>query len=565
MNLTLEIISPNGQSLGAARRKVFGVEGGRIGRSPECEWVLANPYVSRHHATIRWISGTYYVESTGENGVAVNSPQAMLPQLERRALKHGDRLYIDEYEVAVGLGSVTAEAAPTPAYSAPGAHVFAPSDDPFDLSPTAVPAPALVTDPFQPTNDELDPLKQLKGRPPASAVTAPRADAAWNHTPGVSDHFSPPPVPAPAQAIPDDWDKTTFGRPKVSPQAASTAARPETVSSPGSVTIPDDWDKTTFGRGKQTPAAAPAPTAAASAHADATVAPTCAAPEPVTRASVPTPLGGAPRPSSQKMSPMPGQAPSAGVVSASLAELVPGVSAGHSAAAQPTPVLPSMAPTPAGVATSTPRPASQRVQSGTDSSGFDIASVLRAAGVDLASVPPETAGALGLILRSVVQGVIEVLQARAEIKNQFRLPLTRVKTAENNPLKFSVNAEDALNSLLGRRNPAYLPPVEAFEDAFNDIRFHQLAMLAGMRAGFEHVMSRFDPEQLQKVFDKQVKRGGLLSMSSKSRYWELYGEQFRELSGDPDETFRRLFGEEFADAYEKQLDALKRSRGSPQR
>jgi type VI secretion system protein ImpI len=37
------------------------------------------------------------------------------------------------------------------------------------------------------------------------------------------------------------------------------------------------------------------------------------------------------------------------------------------------------------------------------------------------------------------------------------------------------------------------------------------------------------------------------------------------LIGDPDETFRRLFGEEFADAYEKQLDALKRSRGSPQR
>ena len=73
------------------------------------------------------------------------------------------------------VGSVTAEAAPTPAYSAPGAHVFAPSDDPFDLSSAAPsPAPALVTDPFQPTNDELDPLKQLKGRPPASAVTAPK-------------------------------------------------------------------------------------------------------------------------------------------------------------------------------------------------------------------------------------------------------------------------------------------------------------------------------------------------------------------------------------------------------
>ena len=92
MELTLEVVSPNGQALGPARRKVFGPEGGRIGRAPDCEWVIANPYISRHHATVRWISGTYYIESTGENGVAVNSPQALLPQRERRALRNGDRI-----------------------------------------------------------------------------------------------------------------------------------------------------------------------------------------------------------------------------------------------------------------------------------------------------------------------------------------------------------------------------------------------------------------------------------------------------------------------------------------
>jgi type VI secretion system FHA domain protein len=172
---------------------------------------------------------------------------------------------------------------------------------------------------------------------------------------------------------------------------------------------------------------------------------------------------------------------------------------------------------------------------------------------------------LGVILRSVVQGVIEVLQARAEIKNQFRLPVTRVKTVENNPLKFSVNAEDALGSLLGRRSPAYLPPVEAFEDALNDIRYHQMAMLAGMRAAFEHVLSSFDPEQLQELFDKRVKRGGLLSMGGKARYWELYSEEYRELSADREAAFRRLFGEEFASAYEKQLEDLKRSQARARR
>jgi type VI secretion system FHA domain protein len=193
-------------------------------------------------------------------------------------------------------------------------------------------------------------------------------------------------------------------------------------------------------------------------------------------------------------------------------------------------------------------------------SAFDVDAFLRNAGIDPASVAPETAAAMGQVLRSVVQGVIDVLHARSEIKNQFRLPVTRVKSTENNPLKFSVNAEDALNSLLGKRNTAFMPAIHAFDDAFDDIRFHQLAMLAGMRAGFESLLQRFDPAAMQELFDRQIKRGGLLSMASRTKYWEMYSETFAELTKDQDEAFRRLFGEEFARAYEDQLDRLKQSR-----
>jgi type VI secretion system protein ImpI len=165
-------------------------------------------------------------------------------------------------------------------------------------------------------------------------------------------------------------------------------------------------------------------------------------------------------------------------------------------------------------------------------------------------------------MRSVVQGLIEVLRARSEIKTVFRMPVTQVKVSENNPLKFAANADDAIANLLGRRNPAYLPPKEAFEDALNDVRFHQLAMLAGVRAGFEHLMGRFDPEQLQEMFERQGKRGGLFG--GKNTYWERYTERYKEWAADSDETFRRMFGEEFARAYEQQLSVLKRNRGGQQ-
>jgi type VI secretion system FHA domain protein len=464
--------------------------------------VLANPYISRHHATVRWISGTYYIESTGENGVALNVPQAMLPQLERRPLRNGDRLFIDEYEITVGLAGATPELVrPLSAGSAPIG--FAPEDDPFAaLGPP--PASRPLVDPLEPSHDELDPLKQLSGRRPVAPVVSPPPESSWNHSPGVSDHFSPPPV---LPAIPDDWDKTTFGR-----QKGTTPAAPSSTSLPGGASgaIPDDWDKTSFSRGKVPSTRSPAPT--------------------------PRPVAG----------------DVAGTGSRPLQRMV--------SAATPTPAPQRPLP-----ATAQSVAAAQPAQTGAQSGGFDTLALLRAAGVDPATIPPETAGSLGLILRSVVQGVIEVLQARTEIKNQFRMPLTRVKMGENNPLKFAVNAEDALNSLLGRRNPAYLGPVEAFDDAFDDIRFHQLAMLAGMRAGFEQVLSRFDPERLQELFDKRGKRGGLLAMTAKARYWELYAEEFRERTADPDEAFRRLFGEPFSTAYEQQLEELKLSRHKPRR
>ncbi len=587
MNLTLEIVSSNGASLGPARRKVFGPEGGRIGRSPECDWVLPNPYISRHHATIRWISGTYYIESTGENGVAIGTPQAIVPKLERRALKHGDHIFIDEYEAVVGLDSVVAEV-PSPAPGA-GIGAFAPADDPFaDPGPTR--SSRALVEPFEPAQEELDPLKHLGGRGASPVVTAPRQESGWNHTPGVSDHFAPPPAAPVAPVIPDDWDKTSFGRAKPTPAGApgQMPAAPGPVH--GAPAIPDDWDKTSFSQKPAVPPAAarpgsmPAPAPASGPGLRpgpaAGVAPT---PRPAISGAGPagaaqssaaqgTRLMGRPA-AAQPISPDTAAAQPASrtasprnpAVPAFAAQTPPPQTPGALSPAAPTP-SPSPAPTPTPQwPLPSPQPAPVVRPEGPQPGGFDVAAFLMSAGLDPASIPPETAGALGQVLRSVVQGVIDVLRARAEIKEQFRLSQTIVKTAENNPLKFAVNAEDALGSLLGRRNPAYLPPVEAFEDAFDDIRFHQLAMLAGMRAGFDHVLSRFDPQQLQENFDKRARRGGLLSMSAKSRYWEQFTEEFQELAGDRERAFRRLFAEEFAAAYEKQLELLKRSHGKLRR
>jgi len=184
----------------------------------------------------------------------------------------------------------------------------------------------------------------------------------------------------------------------------------------------------------------------------------------------------------------------------------------------------------------------------------DLAELLRGAGLPANEMSPETMQDLGKVLRVVVEGVMDVLRARAEIKSQFRLPMTRIQSAENNPLKHSPNVESALHTLLVQRNPGFLSTVQAFEDAFADIRNHQMAMLEGVRAAFESMLESFDPKELERGFERAAKRG---FGSAKSKYWDLYAERFAQLGGDADDTFRRLFGDAFAEAYEKQLERLK--------
>src|SRR5262245_63076717 len=101
MYLTFEVISANASALGAQRRKVFTVDGGRIGRAPENQMVLPGVGVHRHHATVRFINGVFFIEGVGTNGIAVNNSDNVLPRNEPYPLKSGDKVFIDELELVV--------------------------------------------------------------------------------------------------------------------------------------------------------------------------------------------------------------------------------------------------------------------------------------------------------------------------------------------------------------------------------------------------------------------------------------------------------------------------------
>lgn len=415
MNLVLEILSPTGNAPpGSELRKVFGAQGGRIGRAPECDWVLASPYISRHHATVSCTGGTYYIESTGENGVAINDVQTLLQPREHRELRNGDTLYIDEFKIRV----VLSEAASPPA----------PVLDRVESSA------ALETNAA-----DLDPLRRLGAGSPlpsGGAGLSMAAPASWNHSPSVADHFRAPAPAVTPLPVAEDWNQTSFDRALLRETPA-----PQTQS------------------------------------ASALLAP----------------------PQSVPPAPMP--------------------------------------------------------RSG-EGTRLDLTAVLQQLGVDPAELSPQTADAFAAIVECVLQGVIDVLRARTQFKSQLRLPAVRVRSTRNNPLDFAINAQAALGALLDDANPAYLPPAEAFAEAFRDMRGHELATLAGIRAGVQSLTRMFDPKTLQDRFDGELRHAGFLPITAKLRYWQLYADFYEQLHGDADGAFQRQFGQAFAEAYARQLAAL---------
>jgi type VI secretion system FHA domain protein len=495
--LTLEVIAPSGAKLGATRH-VFGASGGSIGRREDCDWVLPDPRVSSLHALISCRGGAFFIEDRSTNGVCLNSPANRLPRGQPTELGPGDLLLVGPYEIQVTV-TATSGVSPRPAAEPPGARGFVDARDPFAARP---PSPEPVSD------QEVDPLKLIGAV--ARSTPSQGAPSAKDLAAGspLAGHFQPPlAAPPPAPAAP----------------AASV---------PGAIPIPADYDPL-----KSDPHPTPAPWL---------------------RARTGPPAAPPPAPPPPPVPPAPGAAPggegsAAGPRSSTVAPAA--------APAPPTPPSGHAVARPATAgAGQAPSPAAPEAEPRAEPGVSELAGILAGAGLDRAAVTPDLARNLGRILRVVVAGVMDVLRARQQIKDEFRMRVTHFRPADNNPLKFSANVEDALHNLLVKRNPAYLGPVEAFEDAFEDLRDHQLAMLAGLRVAFESMLAEFDPDRLQEAFDRQLKGGSLLTLPAKLRYWELYRERRQEIAKDPEASFRRLFGEEFARAYEEQLELLEAQR-----
>jgi type VI secretion system protein len=533
--LTLTVTSRHSQILGPASVKVFNGVGGSIGRGAGNDWVLPDPskFVSTRHAMIEYTDGNFYLCDTSTNGTFVNDMAEPVVYGSKVQLKHGDRILIGEYELAVPMSADAPGyaappqrdsqsgrpsvfdpepqvASPPPAFfQAPPAPApeqdFAAEPPPWQLPPgpdlqfPRPPAAELSWDPDRgagvSVQDPLDIMRDGGGRPDPYAKFPPQGDSSWLDSDPLADHFAMPPAAAAQPAatsgqIPEDWDKTTFPS---QPSAPPINQPPR--QAPG---VPMDWDAS---------------------------------------------------PAEQQFAAAPGRPPVAPQYPPQAARSVPapGIAPAQRAAPEPRGAAPAPPP---------------HYHGGSDAAA--LCHILEVAGMDpaaaqAAAANPQLADTLGVVLQLFVQGMMDVLRARSEVKGTFRLEVTRIGSVENNPLKFCPDGAAALVELFAKRGSGYLSPVDAVREAFDDTKAHQMAMMAGMQAAFESLMQRFNPDELRREIDPGS-GGGVFKALNKAKYWDglvdLYTRQMR----NSDESFKRLFGEPFAEAYEAQMVRLTGSR-----
>lgn len=501
--------TPGGVSLSRTSH-LFNEQGGTFGRAPTNSWQLPDPdkFLSSCHCEIVYISDAYYLVDRSTNGTFLNGSPEPIGRGVKSPISEGDVFEIGDYRFSVSIsGTASSPFDDQPLFSSPSsAGIF---DSPFDHHSAADNTPFF--------EQPLDPL-------------AIWDKVAKSHEPR-SGSLTDIPLVTSSSSIDDIFgNETTHAQPHFAPVDVSHNIDQAVVwpTATRENLIPEDWEddfsdlaNTAFGN---QPLIVPASTSPTS-------------PQFASVGDVVIPLPRAARePLAERLA-----ATESRIVAASIPAENP-----------PTIPAPSHNESLNVIA-----PASQAIASQSDYS------FITAMGLDPSRLTEgeiaEIADTSGKLMREIVEGMMGVLRSRTSIKNEFRMNVTTIQPVENNPLKFSVSVDDALENMFLKKSNAYKKPVDAFKEGFQEIAEHQVAMIGGIRQGFERMMERFNPENLEKNFNKQG-RNAMLPGMQKAKYWSSYKDYYSGFTDNMESSFQHLFGSDFVSAYEDQLRRLAAAR-----
>ncbi|MFT5043333.1 MAG: type VI secretion system protein [Porticoccaceae bacterium] len=159
----------------------------------------------------------------------------------------------------------------------------------------------------------------------------------------------------------------------------------------------------------------------------------------------------------------------------------------------------------------------------------------------------------GRLLAQMTDAMMALLQSRMELKNAIRIDATTLSRSGNNPLKFSHSTSDALTKLLADNTDGYLQSERAIQEAVEDLKLHQLAMLEGMKSAVKSLLLEFDPDKLANTLGKSGGFSANIPITREAKLWQLFCNQYDTICEEAVGDFSDLFGAEFRKAYETSI------------
>lgn len=495
MTLTLTMIkTPAGVPVDAKER-VFDAAGGALGRGNGNDWVLHDPerFLSSKHCQIEQDGEQFYLLDLSTNGTFLNAGTDPVGRGNKVMLKSGDQIDVGDYRFKVLVNSNKA------AWSSPF--------DQTDLAQTATTTEAELLE----QNNFASAEALFMSSDYAGAVSDIAPEELKITDPLLALDQAADPFAAP---VAKHNSVGAFGSQEDSANLLQEAAAWPELKQEAPV-IPDDWDQDISILAKRKPQVSPPHKLS---NDDSLIAKNPSQnPEEFNK----------PRP------------------------------------VRPTPApRPSVAPTKK--AASTAKPAAVKVTANKttvtrDNKATSADALMTGLGLEDHNLDKgqldEIHATVGTMMRETLEGLLQILRSRTSIKNEFRMNVTTIQPVENNPIKFSVNVDEMLETMFVRKSRAYQEPVDAIKESFNSIADHQVAVIAGIRQAFRAALAQFDPLVLEDEFKKAGKTSVVPGMSG-GKYWSAYQERYQSMVNNMERSFQELFGDEFVQAYEDQLRKL---------
>jgi type VI secretion system protein ImpI len=158
---------------------------------------------------------------------------------------------------------------------------------------------------------------------------------------------------------------------------------------------------------------------------------------------------------------------------------------------------------------------------------------------------------IGALLRLLTENLQQLLNARGQSKRLARTSQqTTIEALDNNPLKFAPNADEALSIMFGPPTPSYLDAHRALQEAFDDLKDHQVRTYAAMQQALAMIVADLDPRAIDAA--TETDRGLSAVMGSrKARLWDAYVARWQAKTRGRDEGLVDVFMEYFAQCYDR--------------